>query len=115
MSLGRKNQDDLDRLAHDPAMRMAVWNRPGEQVLEERLASQPTQSRLLDWLATSADVSKKGSSPESAGNIGSYRGVILSVGLSSSSTMAGLIQSLIQKVFIAIIGCWVKIICFKPR
>lgn len=53
LAMGSENQDDLDRLAHDPAMRMAVWNRPGEQVLEERLASQPTQSRLLDWLATS--------------------------------------------------------------
>lgn len=52
MSLGDEDQDDLDRLAHDPAMRMAVWNRPGEEVLEQRLASQPTQSRLIDWLAT---------------------------------------------------------------
>jgi hypothetical protein len=32
-------------------MRMAVWNRPGDQVLEERLASQPSQSRLLDRVA----------------------------------------------------------------
>ncbi len=53
MSLGSEHQDDLDRLAHDPAMRMAIWNRPGEEVLEERLASQPTQSRLIDWLSTS--------------------------------------------------------------
>jgi len=53
LAMGSKNQDDLDRLAHDPAMRMAVWNRPGEEVLEQRLASQPTQSRLIDWLATS--------------------------------------------------------------
>jgi len=56
MSLGSEHQDDLDRLAHDPAMRMAVWNRPGEEVLEQRLASQPTQSRLLDWLATSENL-----------------------------------------------------------
>ncbi len=51
LALGSKNQDDLDRLAHDPAMRMATWDRPGEEVLEQRLASQPTQSRLIDWLA----------------------------------------------------------------
>lgn len=51
MSLGFANQDDLDRLAHDPAFRMAVWDRPGKQVLEERLASQPTQSRLVNLLA----------------------------------------------------------------
>ena len=29
LALGSKNQDDLDRLAHDPAMRMATWDRPG--------------------------------------------------------------------------------------
>lgn len=48
---GYAAQDDVDRLAHDPAVRMAVWDRPGERVLDERLASQPTQSRLLDSLA----------------------------------------------------------------
>ena len=52
LAMGSENQDDLDRLAHDPAMRMAVWDRPGEEVLEQRLASQPTQSRLIDWLAS---------------------------------------------------------------
>lgn len=51
LAMGSENQDDLDRLAHDPAMRMAVWDRPGEEVLQQRLASQPTQSRLIDWLA----------------------------------------------------------------
>ena len=51
LALGYRAQDDLDRLAHDPALRMASWNRPGQRVLEERLASQPTQSRLLDLLA----------------------------------------------------------------
>jgi len=50
-SLGSEHQDDLDGLAHDPAMRMATWDRPGEEVLQQRLASQPTQSRLIDWLA----------------------------------------------------------------
>jgi hypothetical protein len=51
LALGNEDQDDLDRLAHDPAMRMATWDRPGEEVLQQRLASQPTQSRLIDWLA----------------------------------------------------------------
>jgi len=51
LALGDASQDDLDRLAHDPAMRMATWDQPGESVLEERLASQPTQSRMIDWLA----------------------------------------------------------------
>ena len=50
LALGSENQDDLDRLAHDPAMRMATWDRPGEEVHQQRLASQPTQSRLIDWL-----------------------------------------------------------------
>jgi hypothetical protein len=50
LAQGYKAQDDLDRLAHDPAFKMAVWNRPGDQVLDERLASQPTHSRLIDIL-----------------------------------------------------------------
>ena len=51
MAMGSQHQDDLDRLAHDPAMRMATWDRRGEEVIEQRLASQPTQSRLIDWLS----------------------------------------------------------------
>ena len=51
LALGQTPADDVDILAQDPAMRMAVWNRPGDQVLTERLASQPSQSRLLDRLA----------------------------------------------------------------
>jgi hypothetical protein len=47
LAQGYKAQDDLDRLAHDPAFKMAVWDRPGSEVLDERLASQPTHSRLL--------------------------------------------------------------------
>lgn len=50
LALGYAAQDDADRLAHDPAMKLATWNRRGEQPLEERLASQPTQSRLIDIL-----------------------------------------------------------------
>lgn len=52
LAQGYNAQDDLDRLAHDPALRMAVWDRPGDRVLDERLASQPTQSRLIDTLAS---------------------------------------------------------------
>jgi len=48
---GYRHQDDLDRTAHDPAMRLAVWEGGGEDALEERLSSQPTQSRLLDTMA----------------------------------------------------------------
>lgn len=50
LALGYSTQDDADRLAHDPAMKLAAWNASGEAPLEERLASQPTQSRLLDIL-----------------------------------------------------------------
>ena len=54
-ALGYEAQDDQDRLAHDPAMKMAVWNRAGQGVLEERLASQPTHWRLLHILAYEED------------------------------------------------------------
>jgi len=53
LAMGDADQDDLDGLAHDPAMRMATWDRPGENVLDERLASQPTQSRMVDWISVS--------------------------------------------------------------
>ena len=55
LALGESAQDDVDRLAHDPALRMATWDRPGEQVFDERLASQPTQSRLLDILVSRSE------------------------------------------------------------
>jgi len=47
MAQGYDAQDDVDVLAHDPAMRLATWDRPGKRVQEELLASQPTQSWLL--------------------------------------------------------------------
>ena len=53
MAMGYSAQDDLDRLAHDPAFRAAVWNRSGDEVIAQRLASQPTQSRLIDILTCS--------------------------------------------------------------
>ena len=54
LALGYAAADDVDRLAHDPALRTSVWDRRGEEVLQERLASQPTQSRLVDQLADSS-------------------------------------------------------------
>jgi len=50
LAMGYSAQDDADRLAHDPAMKMAAWDRPGERTVTERLASQPTQSRLMETL-----------------------------------------------------------------
>lgn len=51
LAQGYSTADELDILAHDPALRLSVWDRPGERVLDERLASQPTQSRLTDILS----------------------------------------------------------------
>lgn len=51
LAQGYRPADDLDLLAHDPALRLAAWDRPGARALQERLASQPTQSRLTDTLA----------------------------------------------------------------
>jgi hypothetical protein len=44
MALGYSVQDDADRLAHDPAFQRAVWDRRGDDVIDERLASQPTST-----------------------------------------------------------------------
>ena len=55
LSLGFSAQDDVDLLCHDPAFRMAVWDRRGDQVVDERLASQPTQSRLLRTLTSNSE------------------------------------------------------------
>jgi len=49
-------QDNCDRQAHDPATRIAAWCRPGPRVADERLASQPTASRLQDALAHSGNL-----------------------------------------------------------
>ena len=35
LALGYAAQDDADRLAHDPAMKLATWNRRGAQPLDE--------------------------------------------------------------------------------
>jgi len=50
-ALGYNADDDVDLLAHDPAMRIAAWSRSGDRVLAERGASQPTQSRLTGILS----------------------------------------------------------------
>lgn len=51
MVSGNPTQDTCDCQAHDPAARAAAWCRPGPRVADERLASQPTASRLQDTLA----------------------------------------------------------------
>lgn len=50
MALGYARQDDADTLAHDPAFKTAVWGKAGTRVADERLASQPTISRLVSLL-----------------------------------------------------------------
>jgi len=52
LALGYAHQDDQDALAHDVAMKLSVWDRPGRQGLNERLASQPSDWRLIDRLAS---------------------------------------------------------------
>lgn len=51
LALGHVHGKDADTLAHDVGVRLAVWDRPGRQVLKERLASQPSDWRLLERLA----------------------------------------------------------------
>ena len=51
LALGYAHQDDADRLAHDVAMKLSVWDRPGKRVLQERLASQPSDWRLVNRLS----------------------------------------------------------------
>lgn len=52
LTLGYAHQDDQDALAHDVALKLAVWDRPGKRVLQERLASQPSDWRLIERLAS---------------------------------------------------------------
>lgn len=65
MALGQRDQDDLDDLRDDPALRLAVSERGGDEPLREQeeesrvpdgLASQPTQSRLIETLSTRANL-----------------------------------------------------------
>lgn len=57
MAQGHRDQDDLDDLRDDPALRLAVSERAGDAPLRQAqplvpdgLASQPTQSRLVEML-----------------------------------------------------------------
>jgi hypothetical protein len=52
LALGYAHQDDQDALAHDPALKLAVWDRPGRRGLHERLASQPSDWRQIERLAS---------------------------------------------------------------
>ena len=51
LALGYAHQDDQDALAHDVAMKLSVWDRPGQRVVDERLASQPSDWRLIERLS----------------------------------------------------------------
>lgn len=51
IATGYACQDDVDVIAHDPAFKIAVWNKSGTRVAEERIASQPTVSRLVALLS----------------------------------------------------------------
>jgi hypothetical protein len=69
LAQGYHAQDDLDRLAHDPAFKMAVWDRPGSQVLDERLASQPTLSGRIPLSAENRPPAKPVPNWASSGQI----------------------------------------------
>jgi hypothetical protein len=66
MALGHRAQDDLDRLRDDPSLRLSVSERSGDGPLRPQeetsripdgLASQPTQSRLVEALSTTDNLS----------------------------------------------------------
>ena len=52
LALGYAHQDDQDHLAQDVGMKLAVWDRPGRRVIDERLASQPSDWRLVQRLTS---------------------------------------------------------------
>jgi hypothetical protein len=54
LALGYAHQDDADTTAQDVAMKLSVWDRPGRRVLNERLASQPSDWRLVNRLSSPA-------------------------------------------------------------
>ena len=54
LALGYAHQDDQDRLAHDVAMKLSVSERRGQRVVDERLASQPSDWRLIERLSSQA-------------------------------------------------------------
>ena len=54
LALGYTHGDDADTLAHDVAIKLSVWDRPGRRVVKERLASQPSDWRLVERLSSPA-------------------------------------------------------------
>lgn len=86
MALGHRDQDDLDDLRQDPALRLAVSERAGDAPLRaspadawlvpDGLASQPTQSRLVEALATRGNIAalNDGLFTQSADNYRRLRG-----------------------------------------
>jgi hypothetical protein len=55
LALGYSHQKDHDTLAHDTAMKLAVWDRPGPKVIDERLAGQSSDWRLIKRSASKAN------------------------------------------------------------
>jgi hypothetical protein len=55
LALGWKDQNDANRLRNDPALCVAVTDQRGPEAAETPLASQSTQSRLIDTLALRAN------------------------------------------------------------
>lgn len=51
MAQGWHDQSDADRVRNDPALCVAVTDRRGQGAVDQPLASQSTQSRLIDTLA----------------------------------------------------------------
>jgi hypothetical protein len=47
LALGHVHQDDQDLLAHAPGLKLAVWDRPGQGVLNQRLARTVEKARKL--------------------------------------------------------------------
>jgi hypothetical protein len=55
LATGYVREDDHDTLAHDVAMKLSAWDRPGQQVIQERLASQPSDWRLIKRLSSKSN------------------------------------------------------------
>lgn len=52
MAAGHRDQDDVDQLRDDPVLRLAACGDRGNGVIDRELASQPTQSRLVEMLTS---------------------------------------------------------------
>jgi len=51
LALGYAHQDDADLLAHDVAMKLSVWDRPGRSIVDVAQAAGVVWERLLQRLA----------------------------------------------------------------